>query len=277
MEFLNTLITDENLRGQITAEFTKVLETERNEIGRLVNEGISKAGDSIIEKTLKPLIGIERLPEEKKFSDYVSRALPLKIENLKNEYETKIKELNEKVNSKVTDENLKNEFSKLHLTLQEKEKAIENLKSDYETKFQSLKIENAISNSMPALLSDEINKYKSIVRKNEFFTELKNDFDLKFNEKGELIAEDKKTFISKPFEQLAKEKLQDVLAGVEVKGFNPAKPTQISGDYNLPAGITLKEAAELAINHIKATKGSYNVLNNEHTEIYNKILSTFKK
>lgn len=273
MEFLNTLITDENLRSQITTEFTKVLETERGEIGRLVNEGISKAGDSIIEKTLKPLFGVERLPEEKKFSDYVTRAVPLKFA----EYETKIKELNEKVTANVTDENLKNEFSKLHLTLQEKEKSIESLKSEYENKFQSLKIETAISNSMPVLLSDEINKYKSIVRKNEFFTELKNDFDLKFNEKGELIAEDKKTFISKPFEQLAKEKLQDVLAGAEVKGFNPAKPTQINGDYNLPVGITLKEAAELAINHIKATKGSYNVLNNEHTEIYNKILSTFKK
>jgi len=282
MEFLN-LISDENIRTQISTEFSKVLQEKEAETGRLVNEGVSKSGDAIIERDLKPILGIERLPEEKKFSDYAKRAIPAKLAELENNYKLQISELNEKLKAGATDEslksnfeNLKSELSKVHLTLQEKEKSISEIKNEYEQKLHNFKIENEVSRNMPELLNDEINKYKSIVRKNEFFQDLKENFDLKINEKGELIAEDKKTFVSKAFKTLAEEKLSDVLAVGNKQSFDPKNPQTKETSLIIPEGAKLQDAANLIISHIKNVKGSYDVTNKEHSKLYNELISKVK-
>jgi hypothetical protein len=277
MEFLNK-ITDEALRNEIAGEVTKILTEKEQEVGRLVNEGISKAGDSIIEKDLKPLFGIERLPDEKKFSDYVKRAVPAKLKELETAYEKKISE----ISAKSPDETLKNEFeslktkySEVYNVVQSKQSEIESLKNDYENKFHQVKIDSEINKLMPPLMNDEINKYKAIVRRQEFFNQLGAEYDLKFNEAGELIAENKKTFVTKPFEQLAKESLKDVILGAETKvAFNPKQPQKTENGIKLPPGLSIMEASEMAKSFMKEKYGKYNVLDEKQRKEYNDLMAT---
>jgi len=242
-------ISPEN-QTAITATVEKLLADANASANINANGILDGAMKVVIEKT-----GIERLSTETKASDYFIRAAETVKENaltnagtVLSDKETKISELQAKIDAGLTDESFKAEYAELKIkfgelsqTLESEKKRIESIETDYNSKLSSYQQSAAIKTSMPEI-DKSVNKYEKDARIKEAEAKLKSDYKLELSEDG--ILHGTKDFLTRPATEILTGMLKDI-APNNVEGGGGVPPVFPPKELTIPAGTGIVEKVKL--------------------------------
>ncbi len=187
---------NESVAPNVLELYNKQLESEkntiRNELSSLANENAKKILDGFALK-LTDLTGLARNSGEKS-SDFASRVLPEYIDKEASSYRAQIKELEERIDQGISDQQIQEEYSKtknqLKLIQQQLADLQESSALELENKskeFERFRNESSIMSLLPKLAED-LDPYGKKARIELLISDLLDNFELEYDASNNFIA-----------------------------------------------------------------------------------------
>lgn len=242
------------------------ISAELSEKEKLASVNANRILDSVA-STITSKFGVERdIQKYPKITDFLTFATEQignnsvkKAELILSEKENKIKELESKIASGLTDEKFKKEYESLQQkygqlsdTLENEKKRIKDIENEYNGKLYDYQFDSVIANSMPEI-DKNANPFEVKERKKEAITKIKKEYELKQNENGEIVLQNKQTFsTAKNLSELLTEELAPILVKKETKHVGQTPPQGTNAVLNF-SGLSGIEIDNLITSNIFAT------------------------
>jgi hypothetical protein len=248
-----------------------------NEANKKATENANKILDSVA-NNFSENYGVQRLASETKIVDFLKRAV-MEIGKKANnsdvvkEKETLINELKQKLDSKIDDKSLIEEFETkikvLNESLINEQTKYKELEESYSKKEQERIVLSSINSSLPQF--GDVNKYELEARKKEAIQLFREKHNVKLTEDGKVIYENKETYQNTDAKAFFSEQLKDLVATEkQERGAKPPLKTS-GGVLTLTDDMTAKEKDELIKSHL-AAQGFKSKVDRGYSEAYAKLL-----
>jgi len=241
MEFLNK-ITDDTVRAEVQSEINKLIETERNTTVLDVETRYNKQFDTVYEKEIKPVFGIEKLPNEKPIDFQKRLAAEIKVKHAEeiNQYKTDLETLKKQG---FTDEQVKAEYESAKQKIADYStqlQAIQTEKSEMEKRHKielyDKEINIAYTSQVPKF-PDTVNTYEAQAKDKEFKQKLKEKYNVSIDDNGILVAESKENYAKMSVSEIFKSEFANYFTENK-QNFNPEKPKAPQGELRFSEGMT---------------------------------------